>query len=411
MRDAAEEASTQYFVDTDSDKGLHCLNGWQNVQLGDFVDLLSGHHVMASYCNNQGVGTPYLTGPADFPDGVIQLTKYTTRPSAICDVGDILVTVKGSGVGSLTLADKKYCISRQLMAVRVRNWDARFVYQLISSKQDFFSGAATGLIPGLSRSDILEKSIHVPVDPEEQTTIANALSDVDALISSLESLMTKKQAIKTATMQQLLTGRTRLPQFATHPDGRLKGNKQSELGEIPEDWSVYKIGNLVSITTGGRNTQDRVDDGAYPFFVRSKSVERINTYSFEGEGVLTAGDGVGTGKIFHYIKGRFDFHQRVYLMHGFEGSVNGRFFFMFFSSNFYNRIMSMTAKSSVDSVRREMIADMMMPVPSKEEQIAIAQIVSDMDGEIHILEQRLSKTRQIKQGMMQELLTGRTRLV
>lgn len=70
----------------------------------------------------------------------------------------------------------------------------------------------------------------------------------------------------------------------------------------------------------------------------------------------------------------------------------------------------MTAKSSVDSVRREMIADMLISLPSKEEQTAIATILSDMDNEIQTLEQRLSKTRQIKQGMMQELLTGKTRL-
>ena len=81
-----------------------------------------------------------------------------------------------------------------------------------------------------------------------------------------------------------------------------QGYKQTEIGVIPEDWGVDKISFLTSITTGSRNTQDRVDDGKYLFFVRSQTVERINSYSFDGEAVLTAGDGVGTGKIFHYIK-------------------------------------------------------------------------------------------------------------
>ena len=188
------------------------------------------------------------------------------------------------------------------------------------------------------------------------------------------------------------------------------GYKQTEVGVIPEDWDVYKIGKLISITTGNKNTQDRIDTGVYPFFVRSQTIERINSFSFDGEGVLTAGDGVGTGKIFHYINGKFDCHQRVYLMHNFGEKVVGYYFFIFFSNNFYDRIMSMTAKSSVDSVRREMIADMLITLPSKEEQIAIANILSDMDTEIQTLQQRLSKTRQIKQGMMQELLTGKTRL-
>ncbi len=254
----------------------------------------------------------------------------------------------------------------------------------------------------------------VPRDTTEQTAIANALSDVDSLLAELEKLIGKKQAIKTATMQQLLTGKTRLPQFASYTkgekQGQPKGTKPSELGEIPEDWDVDKIGSIVSITTGNKNTQDKLSDGKYPFFVRSQKVERINSYSFDGEAVLTAGDGVGTGKIFHYINGKFDYHQRVYLMHNFGERIDGYYFYIYFSNYFYDRIMSMTAKSSVDSVRREMIAEMPIYLPSKAEQKAIATILSDMDSEIQTLEQRLAKTRQIKQGMMQELLTGRTRL-
>jgi type I restriction enzyme S subunit len=128
--------------------------------------------------------------------------------------------------------------------------------------------------------------------------------------------------------------------------------------------------------------------------------------------VLTAGDGVGTGKVFHYIKGRFDFHQRVYKISDFSPDLNGFFFFLVFSTRFYDRIMSMTAKSSVDSVRLEMIAAMQIPLPpTAAEQTAIVEVLSDMDAELAALEQRLAKTRALKQGMMQELLTGRTRLV
>ena len=287
-------------------------------------------------------------------------------------------------------------------------------YFYIFFSNNFFdrimSMTAKSSVDSVRRDMIAEMLMVMPPKPE-QTAIANALSDVDALISELEKLIAKKQAIKTATTQQLQTGRTRLPQFALREDGTPKGTKPSELGEIPEDWEVDSIGNLISITTGSRNTQDRIEDGAYPFFVRSQTVERINTFSFDGEAVLTAGDGVGTGKIFHYINGKFDFHQRVYLMYNFGEKVDGYFFYIFFSSNFYERIMSMTAKSSVDSVRREMIIDMKMLLPIKEEQTAIATILSDMDAEIQALEQRLGKTRQIKLGMMQELLTGKTRLV
>lgn len=251
------------------------------------------------------------------------------------------------------------------------------------------------------------ESIQVPKPtPEEQKVIARALSDVDELIANLEKQIAKKRDIKTATMQQLLTGKKRLSGF-----GEGKGYKQSDLGEIPEDWKVGLIGELLSITTGGRNTQDKVSDGTYPFYVRSQNVERIDTFSFDGEGVLTAGDGVGTGKIFHYVNGKFDFHQRVYLMHNFSDDLSARYFFIFFSEYFYARIMSMTAKSSVDSVRREMIAGMPIFLPEPEEQEAIASVLFDMDSELCELKTKLSKAKAIKTGMMQELLTGKTRLV
>ena len=189
------------------------------------------------------------------------------------------------------------------------------------------------------------------------------------------------------------------------------GHKQTDAGVIPKDWDLEYVENLAHITTGSRNTQDRVNDGQYPFFVRSQKVERINSYSFDGEAVLTAGDGVGTGKVFHYINGRFDAHQRVYRISDFGERVNGYFFYLYFSSRFYNRIMQMTAKSSVDSVRRDMIARMLIPLPpTRAEQEAIAEALSDADALIESLEQLLAKKRQIKQGAMQELLTGKKRL-
>ena len=126
---------------------------------------------------------------------------------------------------------------------------------------------------------------------------------------------------------------------------------------------------------------------------------------------MTAGDGVGTGKIYHYINGKFDYHQRVYLMHNFGEKIIGKFFYLYFSNYFYDRIMSMTAKSSVDSVRREMISEMKIVLPSADEQEAIGKVFFDIDKEETLLKQHLQKVKRIKQGMMQELLTGKTRLV
>jgi len=188
------------------------------------------------------------------------------------------------------------------------------------------------------------------------------------------------------------------------------GYKQTEIGIIPEDWDFDQIKNLALIKTGKKNTQDRNIEGIYPFFVRSNNIERINSYSYNEEAVLTAGDGVGTGKVFHYVNGKFEVHQRVYKISNFTNIINGYYFYLYFSNNFLDRIMQMTAKSSVDSVRLEMIADMLIPIPSKPEQTAIATALSDTDALIENLDKLIAKKKAIKQGTMQQLLTGKKRL-
>ena len=128
-------------------------------------------------------------------------------------------------------------------------------------------------------------------------------------------------------------------QFITHNSPLKQGYKQTDAGIIPSDWNVDEIQNLAEITTGAKNTQDKINGGTYPFFVRSQIVEKKNSFSFDGEAILTAGDGVGTGKVFHYINGKFDYHQRVYKISNFTNRLNGYFFYKYFSNNFYNRIM------------------------------------------------------------------------
>lgn len=175
-------------------------------------------------------------------------------------------------------------------------------------------------------------------------------------------------------------------------------------------WPEEEIRSFASIGTGAKDTKDRVDSGRYPFFVRSQKVERIDSWSFDGEAILTAGDGVGTGKVFHYIDGKFDYHQRVYRISDFPAEVSGRYFFYQFSRNFLARIESLTAKSSVDSVRMETIAGMKIPLPDRAEQDRIVHAIKDAERMVVALEQLIVKKEAIRQGLMQQLLAGRTRL-
>lgn len=107
---------------------------WVVKSLKDGIELFSGQHILAQFCNTDGRGVPYITGPADFPEGVIRNSKFTEYPSTICQANDILVTVKGSGAGLMVISDDEYCISRQLMAIRVIEWDS--LPELIETFQD-----------------------------------------------------------------------------------------------------------------------------------------------------------------------------------------------------------------------------------------------------------------------------------
>ena len=234
--------------------------------------------------------------------------------------------------------------------------------------------------------------ILVPLPPlQEQKAIAEALCDTDNLISSLEKLIDKKKKIKQGAMQQLLTGKKRLPGFNS-------------------EWEVRELGEVADIRTGKRNNQDKVSDGLYPFFVRSQDVERINTYSYDGEAVLVPGEG-GIGNIFHYINGKFEVHQRVYKISDFL-NVSGKYVYYYMKQNFGAHAMKNTVKATVDSLRLPTFQEFELKIPNNlEEQKAIAQVLSDMDAEIEALEEKLEKVKTIKQGMMQELLTGRIRLI
>ncbi|WP_448099503.1 restriction endonuclease subunit S [Polluticoccus soli] len=149
-----------------------------------------------------------------------------------------------------------------------------------------------------------------------------------------------------------------------------------------DEWEVKNLGEVCEIKTGSKDTQNKVDDGKYPFFVRSNTIEKINSYSYDGEAILTSGDGVGVGKIFHYINEKFDFHQRVYSLRKFQKCYSGKYIYYLFSDKFYDRAIRLSAKNSVDSVRMDMISGMRLYFPEFLEQQKIASFLSLIDDRI-----------------------------
>lgn len=185
-------------------------------------------------------------------------------------------------------------------------------------------------------------------------------------------------------------------------------SRVSWLGQIPSHWHVRRLRALVDIRTGAKDTIDQCADGKYPFFVRSQNVARIDTWSFDGEAVLTAGDG-DVGKIFHYINGKFDFHQRVYKLSRFT-SIQGKYFFHYFRSMFGHEVFQGTAKSTVESLRLPMLQNFPVLLPSKLEQTAIARFLdhttSQIDRYIRAKQKLISLLEEQKQVIIHQAVTG-----
>lgn len=170
-----------------------------------------------------------------------------------------------------------------------------------------------------------------------------------------------------------------LPRYPEYKDSRVEW-----LGEVPAHWEVKRLKYLCDIQTGDRDTENAVEDGLYPFFVRSQTVERINSYAFDGEAILTAGDGVGVGKVFHHYSGAFDFHQRVYMLNRFQ-NVSGAFLFHYLRENFYKVALEGGAKSTVDSLRRPLFTNFPVALPPPDEQLCIVDFATQQTAKIDAL--------------------------
>lgn len=160
------------------------------------------------------------------------------------------------------------------------------------------------------------------------------------------------------------------------------------IGEIPENWNNQRLRFICEIQTGNMDTQDHNPDGVYPFYVRSPIVEHSDTYTFDNEAVLMAGDGVGAGKVFHYVKGKYGCHQRVYSMSNLH--INGKLLYYYLSENFYKKIEASNAKSTVDSVRLPMLKDFHVVFPNESEQY---KIVSYLDRQCELIDNVIEKTK------------------
>lgn len=232
------------------------------------------------------------------------------------------------------------------------------------------------------------KAFHVPLPPTkiEQESIAEALSDTDALIESLEQLITKKRHIKRGAMQELLTGKKRLPGFS---------------GE----WKVKRLGDVAPLQRGFDLPTTQITEGPYPVAYSNGILNYHSQFMVKGPGVVTGRSGT-IGKV-TYVENDYWPHNTSLWVTDFRGN-DPKYIFYLYTFIKFDRF---STGSGVPTLNRNDVHLFRINIPSAPEQTAITTILTDMDAELSSLETKLTKTRQLKQGMMHNLLTGKIRLV
>jgi len=336
-------------------------------------------------------------------------SEYNTLRKNLTD-RTILLSINGT-IGNLAFYNgETVVLGKSAAYVSVgKGVSKRFISYCLKSRQTalFFDNELTGTtIRNLSLQSLRNTPIPLPPTLPEQRAIAGALSDVDALLVSLDRLIAKKRDLKQAAMQQLLTGHTRLPDFR-------------------EEWVVKRLGDIFTVSTGRSKSAFIVEHGAYWIcdmgsvstdgrLIVSKHTNYHGDFLNTGDLIMPKDD-IGGGKIIGKV-GYIDTNDtyvlgdHVYCLRATQGAPR----FLAYAINSHRTNTALRKKvigSAQLGLGRRSVTEQEVQFPPLPEQTAIAEVLSDMDTELAALEQRRDKTRALKQGMMQELLTGRTRLI
>ncbi|PPD31931.1 MAG: hypothetical protein CTY19_12275 [Methylomonas sp.] len=392
--------------------------GWRQGLFEEGIELISGQHVEASLVNESEDGKPYLTGPADFPDGKIKVTKYTNYATKFCNKGDLLITVKGSGTGKVIESDNQYAISRQLMAVRASVFEPKFTFYNLVASVARYEGAAAGLIPGITRDDVLHTPLLIPPFPEQQK-IAQILSTWDKAIEKLEALIAAKQKRKKALMQQLLTGKMRFAEFV-----KSEGIQQTKFGTIPSDWQYLHITEVAKQFSVKNNVGHDL-----PVLSCTKHYGLVDSLSYFGKQIFS--EDTSTYKVVlrnsfayatnHIEEGSIGYQNLydkalispMYTVFQTNENINDEFLYRLLKTELYRHIFEVNTSASVDrrgSLRWDQFSAIKIPVPSLPEQQKIASFFAVTDTEIETHQKQLSALKEQKKGLMQQLLTGKKRV-
>ena len=301
----------------------------------------------------------------------------------------LLVTCIAS-IGKNAILRADGACNQQINAIIPSNdYNVDFLYYLIENSKQYLLGSA-GITATLmiSKKDFSEITFSIPNNPE-QTAIATALSDTDALIEKLTNLIEKKKNIKQGTMQELLTGKRRLPGFS---------------GE----WEVKKLGEVVDIKKGQLITDNTRVEGSVPVIAGGKTSAYFhNKANRIGKTITISGSGANAGYVAFHLTPIFASDCSTIE----ESKKYSIEYIYFFLQLIQECIYKMQTGGAQPHIHPNNLSPIPISLPEKEEQTAIATVLSDIDAEIEKLESQLSKYQNLKQGMMQTLLTGKIRLI
>jgi type I restriction enzyme, S subunit len=407
-----------------------------SIQLGKMIDAEKNLGVLKPYLGNRAI----QWGRIELNDiGLVALTPSDIQNFRL-KAGDLLVC-EGGEIGRAAIWNNQLpeCYyQKALHRLRpIQGYDIHLMLYVLQYFADtnFLNNFVTQTsIAHLPKEKFVQVPLAVP-PIEEQKLIARALSDIDALIEALEGAIGKKRHIKQGAMQELLTGKRRLPGF-----GEGKGYKQTEVGVIPEDWDLVLIGQLVKDFRGGaplkpsdfvksgvkvlpkggvgRDTVLSVTEKDQQFCSQHYADTHFNNQVNSSYTIVVLRDLVPSGPSIGLMVEIIDSDNYVLAqgVYGFKVDIERvipSWFIHLSNTHSYRKLMnSIMVGSTQVHVTNTAFKQAKVLLPCNiEEQQAIATILSDMDAEIATLEAKLTKTRQLKQGMMHELLTGRIRLV
>ena len=338
-----------------------------------------------------------------------KITEAGKRYCRTLPANSVLVTCIAS-IGLNAISKRPCATNQQINAVVCRKCDYEyFYYQCCFNESRLRQMAGQTAVPIIGKSQFEEFIIALPKEINEQRRIAAALSDVDELISALGKLIEKKRNIKTGAMQELLTGKTRLPGFGAE----VAECKMTELGPIPVDWEVKRLGEIVNIMDNRRVplSESQRKSGIFPYCGANGIVDFIDRYEFDEEAILIAEDGgnfsdFATRPIAYKMTGKYWVNNHAHVL---TAKVGCELDYLLFHLA-HKDITDIISGGTRAKLTRGQLENIIISIPTLAEQKAIAAVLSDMDAEIAALEADRAKYERIKSGMMQELLTGKTRL-